>query len=74
MIVENKFMMLETVTPSKWAYSIKEVAQETSLSQPFVRLEIKRGKLKAKKFGTRTLSTAENLSNYLNGENTDETK
>ncbi len=62
-------MMQETVTPSKRAYSIKEVAQQTSLSQPFVRLEIKRGKLKARKFGTRTLITAENLSNYLNGEN-----
>ncbi|MEJ7860729.1 MAG: helix-turn-helix domain-containing protein [Pyrinomonadaceae bacterium] len=62
-------MMQETVTPNKWAYSIKEIAQQTSLSQPFVRLEIKRGKLKARKFGTRTLITAENLSNYLNGGN-----
>ncbi len=62
-------MMQETVTQNKRAYSIKEVAQQTSLSQPFVRLEIKRGKLKARKFGTRTLITDENLSNYLNGEN-----
>ncbi len=69
MIMENKMMMQETVTPNKRAYSIKEVAQQTSLSQPFVRLEIKRGKLKARKFGTRTLITDENLSNYLNGEN-----
>ncbi len=65
-------MMQETVTPNKRAYSIKEVAQQTSLSQPFVRLEIKRGKLKAKNFGTRILVTAENLSNYLNGETNDE--
>lgn len=69
MIMENKTTMQETVTQNKRAYSIKEVAQETSLSQPFVRLEIKRGNLKARKFGTRTLITAENLSNYLNGEN-----
>ncbi len=72
MIMENKTMMQETATPNKRAYSIKEVAQQTSLSQPFVRLEIKRGKLKARKFGTRILITAENLSNYLNGENDDE--
>ncbi len=69
MIMENKIMMQETVIPNKRAYSIKEVAQQTSLSQPFVRLEIKRGKLKARKFGTRTLITDENLSDYLNGEN-----
>jgi excisionase family DNA binding protein len=69
MIMENKIMMQETAIPNNRAYSIKEVAQETSLSQPFVRLEIKRGKLKARKFGTRTLVTAENLSDYLNGEN-----
>ena len=62
-------MMQQTVIPNKRAYSIKEVAQQTSLSQPFVRLEIKRGKLKARKFGTRTLITDENLSNYLNGGN-----
>ncbi len=67
--MENILMMQETVTPNKRAYSVKEVAQQTSLSQPFVRLEIKRGKLKARKFGTRTLITVENLSNYLNGEN-----
>jgi hypothetical protein len=65
-------MMQENVTPNKRAYSIKEVAQETSLSPSFVRLEIKRKKLKARKFGTRTLVTAENLSIYLNGENEDE--
>jgi len=69
MIMENKIMMQQTVIPNKRAYSIKEVAQQTSLSQPFVRLEIKRGKLKARKFGTRTLITDENLSNYLNGGN-----
>ena len=62
-------IMHESVTPNKQAYSVKEVAQQTSLSQPFVRLEIKRGNLKARKFGTRTLILAENLSNYLNGEN-----
>ncbi len=61
-------MMQETVRQNKRAYSVKEVAQQTSLSQPFVRLEIKRGNLKAKKFGTRTLIMAENLEKYLDSE------
>lgn len=66
--MENEMMMQETVTPIKQAYSIKEVSEQTSLSQPFIRLEIKRGKLKAKKFGTRTIISSQNLSNYLNGD------
>lgn len=48
------------------AYSIKEVAEVSSLSVPFVRLEIKRGKLRSGKFGRRVLITAENLTRYLN--------
>lgn len=59
--------MIETITEkTKRAYSIKDVAAETTLSIPFVRLEIKRGNLKAAKFGKRVLITAENLSRYLN--------
>jgi excisionase family DNA binding protein len=63
--------MIETNTgTNKRAYSIKEVSAETTLSVPFVRLEIKRGNLQAGKFGKRVLITAENLSRYLNkGEN-----
>ena len=61
--------MIETqVGTNKRAYSIKEVSAETSLSVPFVRLEIKRGNLQAGKFGKRVLITAENLSRYLNKE------
>lgn len=50
---------------AKLAYSLKEVSADTSLSVPFIRLEIKRKKLKAGKFGSRVLVTAENLSRYL---------
>lgn len=66
--------MIEAIAvTSKKAYSIKEVSKETSLSVPFVRLEIKRGKLKAGKFGSRVLITENSLSEYLNkGENKDE--
>jgi len=55
-----------TAGRNKKAYSIKEVSGETSLSVPFVRLEIKRGLLKAGKFGRRVLITDEALSAYLN--------
>ncbi|MGI8555495.1 MAG: hypothetical protein ACR2LT_03960 [Pyrinomonadaceae bacterium] len=66
-------MIEKNTGTSKHAYSIKEVSAETTLSVPFVRLEIKRGNLQAGKFGKRVLITAENLSRYLNkGENNDE--
>ncbi|MCY7344977.1 MAG: helix-turn-helix domain-containing protein [Pyrinomonadaceae bacterium] len=58
----------------KKAYSIKEVSEETSLSQPFVRLEIKRGNLKAARFGSRVLITENSLSQYLNKGENDEQK
>ncbi len=63
--------MLEVIAvKNKKAYSIKEVSEETTLSVPFVRLEIKRGNLKAGKFGSRVLITENSLSQYLNkGEN-----
>lgn len=66
--------MLEIVAiQNRKAYSIKEVSQQISLSVPFVRLEIKRGNLKAGKFGRRVLITENSLSEYLNkGENKDE--
>ncbi len=63
-----------TVGIQKRAYSIKEVSAETTLSVPFVRLEIKRGNLQAGKFGKRVLITAENLSRYLNKGETNEQK
>jgi excisionase family DNA binding protein len=67
-------MIETTVGTQKRAYSIKEVAAETTLSIPFVRLEIKRGNLQAGKFGKRVLITAENLSRYLNKGDTNEEK
>lgn len=58
--------MLEvTADLQKMAYSIDEVAQQTSLSKPFLRLEIKRGQLTAKHFGRRVLVLNEDLKNYL---------
>ncbi len=67
--------MFEVATvKSKKAYSIKEVSEETSLSQPFVRLEIKRGNLKAGRFGSRVLITENSLSQYIDKGENDEQK
>jgi excisionase family DNA binding protein len=62
---ENK--MLEDMTDlQKMACSIDEVSRQTSLSKPFLRLEIKRGRLNAKHFGRRVLVLNQDLKNYLN--------
>ncbi len=63
-----------TTGRSKKAYSIKEVSEETSLSVPFVRLEIKRGNLKAGRFGSRILITESSLTQYLDKGETHEQK
>lgn len=66
-------MTQETVTHNKLAYSVEEMSAQTSLSKAFLRLEIKRGRLKASHFGRRVVITAANLKDYLNeGENKDE--
>ena len=67
--------MFEVATVKrKKAYSIREVSEETSLSQPFIRLEIKRGNLKAGRFGSRVLITESSLSQYLDKGETNEQK
>lgn len=52
---------------NKLAYSVEEVAKMTTLSKAFLRLEIKRGSLKAKNFGRRVLVMPEDLQKYLQG-------
>lgn len=59
-------MLEDTADLQKMAYSIEEIAQQTSLSKPFLRLEIKRGRLNAKHFGRRVLVLSQDLKNYLN--------
>ena len=48
------------------AYSVREVAQQTCLSEPFIRLEIKRGNLRASKLGRRVVVLAEFIDEWLN--------
>jgi len=58
--------MLDIITEkTKIAYSVEETAEQTSLSKAFLRLEIKRGNLKVKRFGRRVLIRDEDLREYL---------
>ena len=49
------------------AFSVREVALQTGLSQPFVRLEIKRGNLRASKIGRRVVILATAMYEWLEG-------
>ncbi len=72
-VMERNTAMQESVTQNKMAYSIEQISAQTSLSKAFLRLEIKRGNLKAGKFGRRVLVSANSLKTYLDeGETTDE--
>jgi excisionase family DNA binding protein len=64
---KGKFNMLETVTETKpkIAYSVQEAAQETSLSVPYLRNEIRDGNLKATRRGVRVLILHDDLIDYL---------
>ncbi len=76
-VMERNTAMQESVTQNKIAYSIEQISAQTSLSKAFLRLEIKRGNLKAVRPGNsrRVIITAKSLEDYLNeGENADETK
>jgi len=48
------------------AHSIREVSQLTGLSQPFIRLEIKRGNLRASKVGRRVVVLVTAMDEWLN--------
>lgn len=63
--MERNTMMQESVTQNKLAYSVEEISEQTSLSKAFLRLEIKRGKLKVKRFGRRVLIRDEDLREYI---------
>ncbi len=70
--MERNTTMQETITQNKFAYSVEQISEQTTLSKAFLRNEIRAGNLKANRFGRRVLVLAENLQNYLNkGENED---
>ncbi len=62
--------IMNTITNQpKMAYSINEISEQTSLSKPFLRNEIRAGRLKVNRFGSRVLVLAETLQEYLRKEN-----
>jgi hypothetical protein len=75
-VMERNTAMQESVTQNKMAYSIEQISAQTSLSKAFLRLEIKRGNLKAVRPGNsrRVIITAKCLEDYLNEGETNEQK
>jgi predicted DNA-binding protein YlxM (UPF0122 family) len=51
----------------KRGFSLKELAEQVPLSVAFLRKEIKRGKLKSRKYGDRVVVLSEDWDNYLIG-------
>lgn len=47
------------------AFSVREVALQTGLSQPFIRLEIKRGNLRASRVGRRVVVLVTAMDEWL---------
>lgn len=54
------------------AFSVKEVAEMTSLSVAMVRKEIRAGNIKTRKAGERVLILKADLDRYLKGDNANE--
>jgi excisionase family DNA binding protein len=60
------FMLKRVTTENeKLAWTLQEIADEMSVSVEFLRLEIKRGKLKTKKFGRCVRVLNADLQTYL---------
>ena len=58
-------MKSNVIGNSRNAWSIAEVAERNSVSKQFVRLEIQRGKLKAKRLGRRVVVLSVEEQNWL---------
>jgi excisionase family DNA binding protein len=56
-----------SVINNKFAYSIEQISEQTSLSKAFLRNEIQIGNLKAKRVGRRVLVMSSALIEYLEG-------
>lgn len=56
------------VKQEKLAYSVAEVAEQTTLSKAYLRNEIKAGRLKVKRFGRRILILNKDLMTFLQNE------
>lgn len=70
MIESSEKISTNITSANKMAYSVEEVAAQTSLSKAFLRNEIRAGHLKAQKFGRRVLILNADLAAYLQREAT----
>ena len=52
----------------KLGYTVEQASEVSSLSKPFIRLEITRGKLQAKRCGRRVVILHDDLLSYLRSE------
>ncbi len=57
--------MSTSVTTTRLAWSLAEVAESTGLSVGFLRNEVRRGALRVKRFGRRVLVLEKDLTLYL---------
>jgi excisionase family DNA binding protein len=64
--MERNSRMKKDRTNNKFAYSVDDVSEQTSLSKAFLRNEIRAGNLKISRFGRRVLILHSDLQNYLN--------
>jgi excisionase family DNA binding protein len=71
-ITKRDLLAQDRVTADKFAYSVEEISERTSLSKAFLRNEIRAGRLNVKRFGRRVLVLVEDLQNYLNKGEKDE--
>lgn len=58
-------MHINVTERNRIAWSLADISLVTGLSENFLRGEIKRGNLRARKFGRRVLVTNEDLQKYI---------
>lgn len=63
--------MRDYITTEKIAFSIEELSSLTTLSQPKIRKDIRNGKLKSQKKGSRRIILRDEAMRYLNSDDED---
>ncbi len=66
--------MRDYITTEKFAFSIEELSVLTTLSQPKIRKDIRNGKLKSMKKGSRRIILRDEAVRYLNSDDGNEEK
>ena len=57
--------MITVKNEKQLAYSVEQVSEQTTLSKPFLRNEIRAGHLKVRRIGRRVIILHDDLQNYL---------